>query len=91
MVVTDGRAHDFLDDADIVLAVPVESPTLLLSFTPAVCVLEALAGRVATMDADRTHDVLESTARFLTEHELVVDRAITPARDGSARSARPRR
>jgi DNA-binding MurR/RpiR family transcriptional regulator len=83
VVVTDGRAHDFLDDSDIVLAVPVESPTLLLSFTPAVCVLEALAGRVATMDADRTHDVLESTARFLAEQELVVDRALgAPRRSG---------
>jgi hypothetical protein len=48
-----------------------------------VCVLEALAGRVATMDADRTHDVLESTARFLAEQELVVDRALgTPRRSG---------
>jgi DNA-binding MurR/RpiR family transcriptional regulator len=87
VVVTDGRAHDFLDGSDIVLAVPVESPTLLLSFTPAVCVLEALAGRVATMDADRTHDVLESTARFLAEHELVVDRALGAPRRGASASS----
>jgi DNA-binding MurR/RpiR family transcriptional regulator len=78
VVLTDGRAHDFVEPSDIVLAVPVESPTLLLSFTPAVCVLEALAARVATMNADHTHDMLEATARFVAEHELVVDRAALP-------------
>jgi DNA-binding MurR/RpiR family transcriptional regulator len=88
VVVTDGRAHDFLAPTDIVLAVPVESPTLLLSFTPAVCVLEALAGRVAMMDADRTHDLLEATGRFLADHELVVDRLATPPRGGAAGRAR---
>jgi DNA-binding MurR/RpiR family transcriptional regulator len=88
VVVTDGRAHDFLAPSDIVLAVPVESPTLLLSFTPAVCVLEALAGRVAMMDADRTHDLLEATGRFLDDHELVVDRLATPPRRGAAGRAR---
>ena len=76
--------------AAVVLAVPVESPTLLLSFTPAVCVLEALAGRVAMMDADGTHDILESTARFLADQKLVVDRLATPAADrrGAAGQAR---
>ena len=88
VVVTDGRAHAFLAPSDVVLAVPVESPTLLLSFTPAVCVLEALAGRVAMMDADRTHDLLEATARFLGDHELVVDRQATPPRRGAAGRAR---
>src|SRR4051812_23493274 len=51
VVVTDGLAHDFVEPSDIVLAVPVESPTLLLSFTPAVCVLETLAASVAMLDA----------------------------------------
>ena len=31
VVLTDGRAHDFVEPSDLVLAVPVESPTLLLS------------------------------------------------------------
>lgn len=74
VVVTDGRAHDFIDEADIVLAVPVESPTLLLSFTPAVCVLEALAARVAMLNVDETHAMLEATAKFLAEHDIVVER-----------------
>jgi DNA-binding MurR/RpiR family transcriptional regulator len=67
VLVTDGRGHDFVEPGDIVLAVPVESPTLLLSFTPAVCVLEALAARVALLDADQTHDTLTATARFLAD------------------------
>jgi DNA-binding MurR/RpiR family transcriptional regulator len=74
VVVTDGRAHDFVDESDIVLAVPVESPTLLLSFTPAVCVLEALAARVAMLNVDETHAMLEATAEFVAEHDLVVER-----------------
>jgi len=74
VVVTDGRAHDFIDEADVVLAVPVESPTLLLSFTPAVCVLEALAARVAMLNVDETHAMLEATAEFVAEHDLVVER-----------------
>ena len=74
VVVTDGRAHDFIDNADIVLAVPVESPTLLLSFTPAVCVLEALAARVAMLNVDETHAMLEATAEFVAEHDIVVER-----------------
>jgi DNA-binding MurR/RpiR family transcriptional regulator len=78
VVVTDGRGHDFLDAADVVLAVPVESPTLLLSFTPAVCVLEALIAQVAMLDADRTHDTLDATARFVAEQHLLVDRGKLP-------------
>jgi DNA-binding MurR/RpiR family transcriptional regulator len=78
VVVTDGLAHDFVEPADVVLPVPVESPTLLLSFTPAVCVLETLAASVAMMDADHTHAMLESTARFVTENDLVADRSARP-------------
>jgi DNA-binding MurR/RpiR family transcriptional regulator len=78
VVVTDGRGHDFLDAADVVLAVPVESPTLLLSFTPAVCVLETLIAQVAMLDADRTHDTLDATARFVAEQHLLVDRGKLP-------------
>ena len=84
VVVTDGRAHDFLDARDVVLAVPVESPTLLLSFTPAVCVLEALAARVAMMNADHTHAMLEASARFVSEHDLVA----SPAAAARARRTR---
>ena len=52
----------------------MESPTLLLSFTPAVCVLEALAARVAMLNVDETHAMLEATAEFLAEHDIVVER-----------------
>lgn len=51
----------------MVLTVPVESPTLLLSFTPALCVLKTLVAQVAMLDADETHDMLEAMARFLTD------------------------
>ena len=78
VVLTDGRAHDFVEPGDIVLAVPVESPTLLLSFTPAVCVLEALIASVAMMNADHTHAMLEATAEFVAEQDLVVERTPRP-------------
>jgi DNA-binding MurR/RpiR family transcriptional regulator len=78
VMVTDGRGHDFLEAADVVLAVPVESPTLLLSFTPAICVLETLVAQVAMLDADHTHDTLDVTARFVAEQHLLVDRAKLP-------------
>ena len=78
VVLTDGRAHDFVEPSDIVLAVPVESPTLLLSFTPAVCVLEALIASVAMMNADHTHAMLEATAEFIAEQDLVVERTPRP-------------
>jgi DNA-binding MurR/RpiR family transcriptional regulator len=76
VLVTDGRGHDFIDAADVVLAVPVESPTMLLCFTRAVCVLEALAAQVAMLDADHTHDTLEATATFVADQNLVVERAL---------------
>jgi DNA-binding MurR/RpiR family transcriptional regulator len=76
--ITDGKGHDFLDTADVVLAVPVDSPTLLLSFTPAVCIIEALVARVAMLDADHTHDTLDATARFVAEQQLLVDREMLP-------------
>jgi DNA-binding MurR/RpiR family transcriptional regulator len=75
VLVTDGRGHDFIEAADVVLAVPVESPTMLLSFTPAVCVVEALVAQVAMLDVDHTHDSLEATAGFVAEQDLVVERA----------------
>ena len=89
IVVTDGRGHDFLEAADVVLAVPVESPTLLLSFTAAVCVVEALVAQVAMLDVDHTHDTLDATARFVAEQHLVVDRGLLPRRARSARRRRP--
>jgi DNA-binding MurR/RpiR family transcriptional regulator len=75
VLVTDGRGHDFIDAADVTLAVPVESPTMLLSFTPAVCVLETLVAQVAMLDADQTHDTLDATAHFAAEQNLLVERA----------------
>src|SRR4051794_31280554 len=50
--------------------------------------LEALAGRVAMMDADRRPDVLEPTARLLADHELVVDRPATPPLRGAPEPGR---
>jgi DNA-binding MurR/RpiR family transcriptional regulator len=76
VLVTDGRGHGFIRSADVVLAVPVESPTMLLSFTPAVCVLEALVAQVAMLDADQTHDTLDATAAFVAAQNLVVERAL---------------
>lgn len=76
VLVTDGRGHDFIEAADVVLAVPVESPTILLSFTPAVCVLEALVAQVAMLDVDHTHDTLEATAGFVADQNLVVERQL---------------
>jgi DNA-binding MurR/RpiR family transcriptional regulator len=79
VIVTDGRSHNFLDAADVVLAVPVESPTMLLSFTPAVCVLEALVAQVAMLDVDHTYAMLEATASFVGEQKLVAERpAVVP-------------
>ena len=83
ILLTDGRGHGFIGPADVVLAVPVESPTMLLSFTPAVCVLEALVAQVAMLDADRTHDTLDATASFAAAQNLVVERGLVnrpPAR-----------
>jgi len=76
ILLTDGRGHGFIGPADVVLAVPVESPTMLLSFTPAVCVLEALVAQVAMLDADRTHDTLDATASFAAAQNLVVERGL---------------
>ena len=75
LLLTDGLAHDFIQPSDIVLAVPVDSPTLFLSFTPAVCVLETLAAMVAMLDADRTYDTLNATAKFTDAQRLTLDRA----------------
>jgi DNA-binding MurR/RpiR family transcriptional regulator len=74
VMLTDGRGHDFLAPGDIVLAVPVDSPTLLLSFTSAVCAIEALVAQVAMLDADHTHAMLEATARFVAAQDLLVER-----------------
>lgn len=92
ILVTDGRSHDFIEAADVVLAVPVESPTMLLSFTPALCVLETLVAQVAMLDVDRTHDMLEGTASFVAGQKLVVERpSIAPRADRGAAATRGRR
>jgi hypothetical protein len=51
----------------------VQSPTLLLSFTSAVCAIEALVAQVAMLDADHTHDMLEATAQFVGAQGLLVE------------------
>lgn len=84
VLVTDGLAHDFIDSGDVVLAVPVDSPTLFLSFTPAVCVLEALAAQVAMLDADHTHETLNATARFVDDQRLMLERGRPAARSPRA-------
>lgn len=93
IVVTDRGGLDFLAPEDVVLPVPVESPTIFLSFTPAVCALESLAAQVAMLDADRTHDSLVATARFVGEQGLVVDRgpAATLASEAAGGDAEERR
>jgi DNA-binding MurR/RpiR family transcriptional regulator len=94
ILVTDGLAHDFIQASDVVLAVPVDSPSLFLSFTPAVCVLETLAAMVATLDADQTYHTLEATARFSDAQRLTLERADRPPRanlrNRPARRRKPR-
>jgi DNA-binding MurR/RpiR family transcriptional regulator len=80
VLLTDGLALDFIGPDDIVLAVPVDSPTLFLSLTPALCVLETLCALVATRDPDRTYANLEATARFMEENDVTVDRHDPPRR-----------
>ena len=76
VLLTDGLAHEFSAPSDIVLAVPVDSPTVFLSFTPAVCALETLAALVARLDVDETYETLDSTATFVDEHQLTVDNTV---------------
>jgi DNA-binding MurR/RpiR family transcriptional regulator len=76
VLITDGLAHDFIGPEDVVLAVPVDSPTLFLSFTPALCVLETLCALVAAQDPDRTYASLEATARFLEDHRVTLERPV---------------
>lgn len=73
VILTDGLGHEFIDPADTVLAVPVDSPTLFLSFTPALCVLETLAAEVAMSDVDETYDTLDSTARFVDRSQMMLE------------------
>lgn len=84
VLVTDGLAHSFIEAGDVVLAVPVDSPTLFLSFTPAICVLETLAAQVAMLDADHTHDTLNATARFVDEQRLMLEPGRLAARSPRA-------
>lgn len=82
VLLTDGLAHDFIHAGDTVLAVPVDSPTLFLSFTPALCVLETLVALVAMSDVDETYETLESTARFIDRSLMTLENAArhTPRR-----------
>lgn len=73
VVVTDGDGHAFLADTDIVLAVPVESPTMFLSFAPAVSALEALAAYVARVAPDRTYETLNATDAFVDSQRLMLE------------------
>lgn len=73
IVVTDGTGHRFLVAGDTVLAVPVESPTMFLSFVSAFTALEALAAAISRIDAERTYGTLEATSRFLEGQELMLE------------------
>lgn len=72
IVLTDGNGHKFLDAADTVLPVSVESPTVFLSFVSAISALEALAAQVARIDADETYKTLEATDRFVESQRLML-------------------
>ncbi|HLI60111.1 MAG TPA: MurR/RpiR family transcriptional regulator [Solirubrobacteraceae bacterium] len=87
IVLTDGYGHGFLEDSDTALAVSVESPTVFLSFVPALCALEALASSVARIDAEETYETLEATDRFVESQRLMLE----PGRlTGIRRRSRPR-
>jgi DNA-binding MurR/RpiR family transcriptional regulator len=73
IVFTDGYGHKFLDAADTVLAVSVESPTVFLSFVSAISAIEALAAYVARIDADETYKTLEATDRFVESQRLMLE------------------
>jgi len=73
IVVTDGTGHRFLEPDDLVLAVPVQSPTMFLSFVSALSALEALAAAISRVDPDLTYQTLESTSRFLEGQELMLE------------------
>jgi hypothetical protein len=62
-----------LADGDLVLAVPVESPTMFLSFTPVVSTLEALAAYIARVDPDRTYETLVATGEFVDRQRLMLE------------------
>lgn len=76
VLLTDGRGHDFIAPADSVLAVPVDSPTLFLSFTPALCVLETLVAQIAMSDVDETYDTLASTADFIDGSNTMLENTV---------------
>lgn len=73
VVLTDGYGHAFLADSDTVLAVPVESPTMFLSFASAVSALEVLAAYVARTDGDQTYHNLEATEQFVDALDLMLE------------------
>ena len=73
VAVTDGYGQRFLAESDTVLALPVESPTMFLSFVAATSVLEALAAYVARLDVDATYETLESTGRFIHGQRMMVE------------------
>ena len=88
VLITDVTAHQFIGSDDVVLSVPVDSPTLVLSFTPALAILETLIAEVAMLDVDQTHDQLEATARFVDAQALTLERGTLGT---SADAPRPRR
>jgi DNA-binding MurR/RpiR family transcriptional regulator len=73
IVITDGTGHRFLEPDDLVLAVPVQSPTMFLSFVSALSALEALAAAISRIDPDHTYQTREATGRFLEGQELMLE------------------
>ena len=69
----ESELEDFLRADDIVLAVPVDSPTMFLSFTAPLCTLETLAASIARLDPDRTYEQLELTGQFAAEQHLLLE------------------
>lgn len=64
IVICDGTARRFLQEPDLVLFAPIESPTVFLSLVPAVLLLESLAGYVARLEPERASRALEATGRI---------------------------
>jgi DNA-binding MurR/RpiR family transcriptional regulator len=77
IVMTDGERHRFLRPQDIVLPVPVQSPTMFLSFTAAFSALEALAAAVARTAPQETSLTLEKTGAFAAGQRLMLEPGLT--------------
>ncbi len=73
IVITDGRGHDFADDADHVLAAIADSPTLYESMVATVWLVEALVAETAAVDRKRSRARLQQVERFVEDQSLLLD------------------